>query len=43
MMHCSVRDRAVVALGEAETMKIVGEVAERLRTRYGDKLGKPAA
>jgi len=43
MMHYSVRERAVVALGEAETMAILGEVVERLRARYGDKLGKPAA
>jgi hypothetical protein len=43
MMHYSVRERAVVTLGEQETMKIVGEVVERLRSRYGDKLGKPAA
>jgi hypothetical protein len=43
MMHYSVRDRAVVALGEAETLKIMGEIVERLRKRFGDKLGRPAA
>ena len=42
MMHYSVRDRAVVALGEAETLQILGEIAERLRARIGDKLGRPA-
>jgi hypothetical protein len=43
MMHYSVRDRAVVALGEAETIAILGEIVARLRTRIGDKLGGPAA
>jgi hypothetical protein len=42
MMHYSVRDKAVVALGEAETMKIMNEIIERLRKRFGDRLGKPA-
>jgi len=41
MMHYSVRDRAVVAMGEAETLQILGEIVERLRTRIGDKLGGP--
>jgi hypothetical protein len=41
MMHYSVRDRAVVALGEDETKLIMGEIVERLRTRYGDRLGDP--
>jgi hypothetical protein len=43
MMHYSVRDRAVVALGEKETMLIMNEIIERLRSRYGDRLGRPAA
>ena len=43
MMHYSVRERAVVALGEAETMHIMGEIIERLRARYGDRLGGPSA
>jgi len=43
MMHYSVRDRAVVALGEQETMAIMNEIVERLRGRYGDRLGRPAA
>ena len=42
MMHYSVRDKAVVALGEAETMKIINEIIERLGKRFGDKLGRPA-
>ncbi len=41
MMHYSVRDRAVVAIGEAETMLIMREILERLRARYGDRLGDP--
>ncbi len=41
MMHYSVRDRAVVALGEEETKLIMGEIIERLRARYGDRLGDP--
>jgi hypothetical protein len=41
MMHYSVRDRAVVALGEDETRLIMGEIVDRLRARYGDRLGDP--
>ena len=43
MMHYSVRDRAVVALGQNETIAMVGEIVERLRTQVGDKLGTPKA
>jgi hypothetical protein len=43
MMHYSVRDRAVVSLGEAETLALITEIVARLRTRIGDKLGGPAA
>jgi hypothetical protein len=43
MMHYSVRDKAVVALGEQETMLIMDEIVARLRSRYGDRLGGPAA
>ena len=39
MMHYSVRDRAVVAIGEHETMLILADIVERLRARYGDRLG----
>jgi len=42
MMHYSVRDKAVVALGEDETMQIVGDIVARLRERSGGKLGGPA-
>ncbi len=41
MMHYSVRDKAVVALGEQETMLIMNDIIERLRKRFGDELGTP--
>ena len=41
MMHYSVRDKAVVAIGEQETMLIIGDIVERLRKRFGDDLGTP--
>jgi hypothetical protein len=40
-MHYSVRDKAVVALGEQETMLIMNDIVERLRMRFGDNLGTP--
>jgi hypothetical protein len=43
MMHYSARDKALVALGEEETLRIVGDIVDRLRERIGDKLGRPAA
>lgn len=44
MMHYSARERAVVALGEAQTLAIMNEIVARLRERLGDKLGgSPAA
>jgi hypothetical protein len=43
MMHYSVRDKAVVAIGEQETLLIMADIVERLRARYGDRLGRPAA
>ncbi|HEY2187446.1 MAG TPA: hypothetical protein VGH48_02670 [Caldimonas sp.] len=39
MMHYSVRERTVVALGQEQTMKIVADIVARLRERLGDKLG----
>ena len=41
MMHYSVRDKAVVALGEEETIAIMEEIVARLRARVGNKLGGP--
>jgi len=39
MMHYSVRNRALEALGQEETMQIVQDIVARLRERFGDKLG----
>lgn len=39
MMHYSVQNNAVVALGEEEALKIVADVHARLRHRLGDQLG----
>jgi hypothetical protein len=41
MMHYSVRDKAVVAIGQQETMAIISDIVERLRARFGDQLGTP--
>jgi len=43
MMHYSVRDKALVAIGEQETMAILKDIVDRLRARVGDTLGGPAA
>jgi hypothetical protein len=43
MMHYSVHEDAVVALGLGETLKLVAEVHARLRKRIGDQLGGPPA
>lgn len=41
MMHYSVREKAVVALGPQETLRMVDEIVTRLRERFGDSLGTP--
>ena len=41
MMHYSARERAVVAIGEKETLGMITEIVARLRERLGDKLGGP--
>jgi hypothetical protein len=43
MMHYSVRTKALEALGPEQTLLVVGDVVERLRARFGDSLGEPAA
>lgn len=43
MMHYSVREKAVVALGPQETLRMVDEIVTRLRERFGDSLGKPGS
>ena len=41
MMHYHVRDQAMGALGEAGTARVVAEIVESLRQRFGDRLGGP--
>jgi hypothetical protein len=41
MMHYSVREKAVVAMGPQETLRIVDDIVNRLREKFGDSLGKP--
>ena len=41
MMHYHVRDKALGALGEAGTARVVAEIVESLRKRFGDRLGGP--
>ena len=41
MMHYHVRDKAVGALGEAGTARVVAEIVESLRQRFGGRLGGP--
>ena len=41
MMHYHVRDKALGALGEAGTARVVAEIVESLRQRFGERLGGP--
>ena len=43
MLHYQMRDMAVVKFGQQETNQIMDEIIERLRARFGDSLGRPAA
>lgn len=43
MIHYSLWDKAVVALGQQGAVTIMTEVRDRLRARYGDGLGGPPA
>jgi len=43
MMHYHMRQKAVGALGEAGTARIIAEIVETLRERIGDRLGTPPA
>ena len=38
-MHYHVRDQAMGALGEAGTARVVAEIVESLRQRFGERLG----
>ena len=40
-MHYHVRDQAMGALGEAGTARVVAEIVESLRQRFGERLGGP--
>jgi hypothetical protein len=43
MIHYSLWDKAVVALGQEGAVRIMSEIRDRMRARYGDSLGGPAA
>ncbi len=43
MLHYQMRDMAVVKFGQKDTMLIMDEIIKRLRARFGDSLGRPAA
>jgi hypothetical protein len=43
MIHYSLWDKAVVALGQEGAVRIMTEIRERMRARYGDSLGGTAA
>ena len=43
MIHYSLWDKAVVALGQEGAVRIMTEVRDRLRARYGDSMGGTAA
>jgi hypothetical protein len=43
MIHYTLWDKAVVALGQQGAVTIMTEVRDRLRARYGDSLGGPPA
>jgi hypothetical protein len=42
-MHYHVRDQAMGVLGEAGTARVVAEIVESLRQRFGERLGGPPA
>ena len=41
MMHYHIRDKAVEALGEQGTQRVIAEIVENLRRRIGGRLGTP--
>ena len=43
MMHYHIREKAVGALGEAGTARVIADIVENLRQRLGDRLGTPPA
>jgi hypothetical protein len=42
MIHYSLWDKAVVAMGQQEAVRIMSEIRDRMRARYGDSLGGTA-
>ena len=42
MMHYAVRSRSAESIGQASTQALINEIIERLRQRFGDRLGGPA-
>lgn len=42
MIHYSLWDKAVVALGQEGAVRIMTEIRDRMRARYGDSLGGTA-
>jgi len=43
MMHYHIREKALGALGEAGTARLVAEIVASLRKRFGERLGSPPA
>jgi len=43
MMHYSDQAKAIELLGPEQALAIVGQVVDRLRDRFGDRLGAPEA
>ncbi len=43
MVHYQIREKAVGAIGQAETQALINQIVERLRKRIGSSLGKPQA
>jgi hypothetical protein len=43
MMHYQIREKAVGAIGQAETQALINQIVERLRQRIGAPLGTPPA
>ena len=41
MMHYHVRKQTAGVLGEAQTRELVAEIVEKLKERFGDRLGGP--
>ena len=42
-MHYHLREKTVSAMGQAQTAKLVAEVVEKLKERFGDRLGGPSS